>query len=188
MIRTLTTALVALSLCAPTTHAAPPAWTVDHGQSAIAFGGSHAGRPFAGKFERWTADIRFSPDDLANSAVSVTVDLTSAATGDATYDKTLPTADWFDIASAANATFTANAFTDKGNGGYEAQGTLSLRGVDVPVTLAFTLVIDGDAALMAGNANLQRMAFGIGKSSDAPGDWVSLDIPITVTVIAKRQN
>ena len=37
------------------------------------------GQPVIGRFQQWTADIVFSPDDLKNSSLTVKVDLASVA-------------------------------------------------------------------------------------------------------------
>lgn len=167
--------------------AAAQRWKVVAAQSKIGFEGTHAGRAFAGVFNSWTADIRFDPADLASSKAVVLVDLASATTGDQTYDKTLPTADWFDIAKFSEGRFETTGITANADGSFVADGSLTLRGVSVPVTLEFTFEPDGDTALLQGTASLQRLDFGIGKSSDAPGDWVSLDIPVVVEAVMERE-
>ena len=68
-----------------------------------------------------------------------------------------------------------------------AEGTLTLRGAAVPVTLPFTLTLDGARAEMSGRAVLQRLDFGVGRGPDAAGAWVSLDIPVEVKVVATRR-
>ncbi|MEM7775955.1 MAG: YceI family protein [Pseudomonadota bacterium] len=169
-----------------TAGAAAQSWTVVSTESRIGFSGTHAGTTFKGTFETWSAEIRFDPEDLANSKAVVTVDLTSARTGNATYDKTLPSADWLDTASAKTAVFETQSITRTDNGDYLADGQLRLRGADIPVKLAFTLKIDGETAVMTGTSTIARLDFGIGKTSDASGAWVSLEIPLEIKVTAKR--
>jgi polyisoprenoid-binding protein YceI len=166
--------------------AEPAKWIVRPAESKISFSGTHAGSAFAGEFRSWTADIRFDPNDLAGSKAVVLVDLTSAFTGDQTYDKTLPTADWFDVGKFAEGRFETIGFTAKGGNQFEAQGTLALRGVKADVLLKFTFDEKGTTAKLSGETTLQRLDFGIGKGSDAPGDWVSLDIPVSVSVVMDR--
>lgn len=171
-------AVVAL---AGASHAAD--WTVDQAASRIGFSSSHAGRAFEGTFQRWSADIRFDPDALESARAEVSVDLTSAVTGDTTYDKTLPTADWFNTSKFAEARFVTSAFRKTGDGAFEADGTLDLRGASVPVTLSFTFTQTGQSAVIEGTTKLRRLDFGIGKQSDAGGAWVGLDVPVSVTVM-----
>jgi polyisoprenoid-binding protein YceI len=161
-------------------------WTVVPAESKIAFSGEHAGTKFKGTFEKWDAVIAFDPANLAASKATVTVQLASAKTGDTTYDKTLPTVDWFDIAKSATGVFETSAFRSTGPDKYEADATLTLRGIKVPVVLAFDFKATGDTAKLVGKAELKRMDFGIGKTSDATGAWVSLSIPLEVTVGLKK--
>jgi len=187
MIAVLRAAVVgALYLFGPHAPAAAE-WIVDAGESRIAFSGTHTGRTFAGSFRNWMADITFNPDDLVASKAVVRIDLSSATTGDATYDKTLPTADWLDTARTATADFETASFRSIAPSRYEANGTLEMRGAKLPVTMVFDLRIDGDTAWMSGRASLKRLDFGIGKISDAEGTWVSLDIPLEVTLVARRK-
>ena len=166
--------------------AAAGPWTVVPAGSKIAFSGEHAGNKFKGTFEKWDASISFDPAGLPGSKATVTVALASAKTGDATYDKTLPTADWFDAAKGPSGVFETTAFRAKGGDAYEADATLSIRGVVVPVLFAFEFKSSGDTAKLTGKATLKRIDFGIGKGSDATGAWVSLDIPVEVTVSLKK--
>ncbi len=162
-------------------------WTVVAAQSSIGFSGTHAGRQFKGSFQKWTAAIRFDPARLDEANATVRIDLASAFTGDKTYDKTLPEGDWFNLKATPVATFQSTKFRPgAAPGKYIADGILTLRAVKVPVSLPFTLTMAGEMATMTGDVTLKRMAFGLGAESDASGEWVSLDIPVAVKVVAKR--
>jgi polyisoprenoid-binding protein YceI len=184
--------IVGLSLlCAPAGIAAE--WIVDASASRIVFSGTHTGRAFSGSFQRWGADITFDPDHLESSKAIVRVDLASASVGNATYDKTLPTADWLDTARSAVAVFETTSFRTvapgrpEGDGAYEADGTLAMRGAKLPVALVFDLKIDGDVARVSGRASLKRLDFGIGRMSDPEGVWIALQIPVEITLVARRK-
>lgn len=144
-------------------------WTVEPG-GRLAFRADYSGNPVDGTFKRWDADIRFSPDDLANSRVRVTVDLASADTADGERDGMLKGESFFNTAAHPRATFTASGFRARGPGRYRAAGTLSLHGVSRPVVVDFELKLDGDRANASGTARLSRTAFGVGS-----GEWASTD-------------
>lgn len=182
MLRTLLAASAVVALAVP---AAADQWTVDPAQSEIAFSGEHAGKAFRGVFEDWSADIVFDPDDLSKTDVTVTVQTGSAETGDRSYNRTLPRGEWFDVDNFPTATFTTTDVVDAA-GGYVANGELTIKDLSMPVQLLFTLEIDGDTAVMNGGVTVSRTALNLGLSSDAPGDWVSLDIPVEVSVTATR--
>jgi polyisoprenoid-binding protein YceI len=159
-------------------------WMINPASSSITFSGTHAGKKFTGVFQKWRGQIRFDAARLADAKAVILIDLASARTGDKLYDGTLPQDDWFAIKAGRVATFETSSIKPTATGGYMAQGKLSLRGVSVPVTLPFTLAISGKQVVMQGETSIKRMTFGIGKSSDASGEWVSLDIPLKIKVVA----
>ncbi len=162
---------------APTVEADPVVWTVDR-SSSLTFATSWGGEAIQGRFDRWTSDILFSPNALDRSKVSISIDMTSARSGDEQRDASLPGSDWFDASVHPKATFTATRFEKTGEGRFVARGKLTLRGVRRPLDLPFRLKIDGDRAEVSGVTSLDRTTFGVGQ-----GEWTSTDqIPARVTV------
>jgi len=162
-------------------------WLVDTAKSRVAFAGAHAGSAFEGQFSEWSAEISFDPADLAAARVRVVINTASAATGNTLYDTTLPGEDWFNTAAFEMAVFTADSFTLTGEGTYRADGTLQIRDEVRPISLDFSLRITGDTATMTAAHTLDRLAYGLGATSDPTADWVSKDIQLTLAVTAQRQ-
>jgi polyisoprenoid-binding protein YceI len=180
--------VLGLILVAGAARAAPaPAWSVDQAASAVRFSSSFSGAAFTGTFSRWSADIRFDPANLAGSSVTATVDVASAATGDADRDQTLPTDKFFAAARFPRAIFTAHTFRALGGGRYEAVGALTLRGVAKPLTLPFTLVLNGPAARMNAQVSLNRLAFGIGQDEWRNTDALPANVTVTIALSARRR-
>jgi cytochrome b561/polyisoprenoid-binding protein YceI len=187
-------AAAATETAAPATTEAPPAtaaaepstWAVSKG-STLGFATSWGGQAIEGRFDRWRADIRFSPEALDKSKVSVTIDLASAVSGDAQRDESMRGPDWFDTASHASATFTASKFEKTGENRYIAHGTLNLRGVSKPVRLPFTLKIEGDKARVSGVTSLDRTAFGVGQGEWKSTDQIPAEVKVSVNLTATRR-
>jgi polyisoprenoid-binding protein YceI len=179
-------ALAALVATPALAASAPPNWTVDAAHSQLGFKGTMNGDAFTGVFHRWTAQIAFDPKNLAASKANVSIDMTSATTGDADRDSALPGADWFSAKTQPKAAFAATGFKDLGGGKYQAAGTLTIRGVSRPVVLPFTLAISGDTAKMNGAVDLNRTAFGIGQGQWKTGDVVATTVSVTVALTARR--
>lgn len=136
------------------------------------------GSPIAGRFSRWSARIRFSPDQLDQSTIAASIDLTSATTADGQRDDMVRGASFLDASANPDAKFTATGFRRAGKDRYEASGSLALKGVTRPVRLHFTLRLDGDRAHVAGNASLDRTHFNVGT-----GEWAATDaVPAQVVV------
>lgn len=174
---------------APPTESAlkdPVAWTVQK-SSTLTFTATWSGSGIEGRFKTWTADILFSPEALDRSKVSVSIDMASAATGDDQRDQSLPSGDFFDTAAHPKATFTATKFRKTGEGKFVADGTLDLRGVKKPLSLPFTLKIDGDTATARGVTTLDRTTFGVGQGEWASTDEIAAKVKVSFAITAKKK-
>ncbi|RYD44545.1 MAG: hypothetical protein EOP63_05365 [Sphingomonadales bacterium] len=180
------TAAIDTAETAPEDTAQPLAdWTVTSG-GKLGFTARWNGEAVDGRFGRWRAAIRFSPDELAKSTIRVTVDLASADTSDSQRDDSLKSSDFFDVGAHPNAVFTARDIRHLGGEKYEARGTLDLRGTSKPATLRFTLRIDGDRARVAGTARIDRTAFGVGQGEWAATDAIAAAVDIAFSFNATR--
>ncbi|WP_299206652.1 cytochrome b/b6 domain-containing protein [uncultured Tateyamaria sp.] len=150
-------------------------WQVQDGTLAITV--TQLGSEVEGQFADWTAVISFDEtvENGTAGAVEVTVAIGSLALGSVTDQAMGP--DFFNSADFPTATFTADIVTVVD--GYEAQGTLTIKGQSMPRTLPFGLSIDGDTASMTGGLTLDRRSFGIG---DNMADESSLAFAVTVDV------
>jgi cytochrome b561/polyisoprenoid-binding protein YceI len=173
------------AVAAPQAPAEPVAWRLEDG-SKLEFETAWGQTKIEGAFRRFTADIRFSPAALDRSRVSVTIDVSSVATGDAQRDEALPGYDFFNIDEHPRASFVADRFEQVGDDRYVARGRLTLRGVTRPVNLPFELKIDGDRARVRGETSLDRTAFGVGQGEFAATDQVPAQVKIEVDLRARR--
>ncbi|NQE65145.1 YceI family protein [Caulobacter sp. RHG1] len=164
----------------------PVAWTVQKG-GVLAFTADWSGSAIEGRFTRWTADILFSPEALDRSKLTVSIDMASAATGDDQRDQSLPSGDFFDTAAHPKATFAATKFRKTGEGKYVADGTLDLRGAKKPLSLPFSLKIDGDTATARGVTSLDRTAFGVGQGEWASTDQIAAKVQVSFSLTAKKK-
>ncbi|USQ96406.1 YceI family protein [Caulobacter sp. RL271] len=164
----------------------PVAWAVQKG-STLGFTASWSGSAIEGQFKTWKGDILFSPEALDRSKVTVSIDMASAATGDAQRDESLPSGDFFDTAEHPKAVFTATKFRKTGTDKYVAEGTLDLRGVKKPLSLPFSLKIDGDTATARGVTTLDRTTFGVGQGEWASTDQIAAKVQVSFSLTAKRK-
>jgi polyisoprenoid-binding protein YceI len=166
-------------------------YELNPGNSRIGFSGTHAGKAFTGVFEQWQGVLKFDPtsaETLAKSTLTVSIRTASAKTGNAMYDGTLPTADWFNSGQHPQAGFQSQSITATGiSNTYLVTGELNLR--NVRQSVSFTVVLAGPAAANAplkANAalTLNRLAYGIGQQSDPQAAWVSQEIGLQIGVEA----
>lgn len=159
-------------------------WTVDREASSLGFSVPQGDSTLTGKFDTWDAEIDFDPDNVEAATIRATIDTSSATTGNPQFDGMLPTPDWFDVASFSEATFVSDEIEALGGNAYRANGLLTIRGMEQPVTLDFTLDIDGDTAIANGTASVDRLAHELGKSVGEA--QVGQSVAITVELTAKR--
>lgn len=175
--------LIALALAFMSFSAQAQILTLDKNGSSITFSGTHAGKAFTGTFEKWDADIVLDQNNLDKSHAKVTIDLSSAVTGDKMYDGTLPQADWFDIKNTPTATFESTSVLS-GVAGYMMTGILDLRGVKKEVSFNFSFAKSMPPFAVA-TIPLKRMDFNIGAKSDPKAEWVSETIDVQLNLKTK---
>ncbi|WP_299041133.1 cytochrome b/b6 domain-containing protein [uncultured Tateyamaria sp.] len=150
-------------------------WQVQDGTLGIVV--TQLGSEVDGQFADWTAAISFDEtvENGVAGAVEVTVSIGSLTLGSVTDQAMGP--DFFNTAEFPTATYIADIVPVVD--GYEAQGTLTIKGQSMPVTLPFGLSIDGDAASMRGGLTLDRRDFNVGATM---ADESSLKFAVEVNV------
>lgn len=179
--------LAALLIAATPALADPPRWRVDSEASRLFFEATEAGRPVRGEFRRFDADIAFDPARPETARVVVRIATLSAETGRIMHDQALQDGDWFAPAQFPEARFTISGATRRADGGYSAEGTVTLRGRSQPATLLFRLAVEDGVARMEGEATLDRLAFGIGERSDRSGGWIGRQVRVEVRLVARAE-
>jgi polyisoprenoid-binding protein YceI len=171
-----------LLACLVAGQAAATDWVVDKKASSLRFTGTAQGEEFDGRFGAFEARIAFDPASLGTAAFNVDIDVGSADTRNEERDGTLKEAEFFDVAAHPKATYVATEFVPVGTG-FEAHGTLTLRGVAKPVTLVFTWTADAAGAKLEGKATLDRMAFGVGGGEWADAEMVAHEVKVATTLV-----
>ncbi|NSX54502.1 cytochrome b/b6 domain-containing protein [Parasulfitobacter algicola] len=157
-------------------------WQVQTGTLGISV--TQFGNEVTGSFADWTAAINFEPQDPFTPAgdVEVTVAIPSLSLGSVTGQALGP--DFFNAENFPTATFTAD-ITSQDDGIYVADGVLTLKDVETPISFPFTLTVDGDVADMTGRTTLDRRTFGIGDNiSDASN--LAFEVQVNIELTATR--
>ncbi len=182
--KTAALAIASLTLLVMPSQAAQK-WVVDDGTSSLSFSAQQGEETFAGGFKKFTAAVSFSPDDLANSKIAVTVDTSSIFAGSVERDAALPGDSWFDTARFPQARFVTSQINADGPGKYVADAKLTIRDMTQEVRLPFTLVRQDDGKTRAmGSVVLQRNAFGIGQGEFASDGWVKYPVTVRIDILA----
>lgn len=156
-------------------------WAVTDGTLGITV--QQMGSSVSGSFAEWTADITF--DETVGSGVAGTVDvkiaIPSLTLGSVTQQAMGP--DYFASAEFPTARFTAELLASET--GYLAEGMLTLRGIEHPVSLPFDLAFDGATARVQGATEVDRRTYEIGTGMTDDGQ-LSFAVSVTVDLTAVR--
>lgn len=168
------------------------AWSVDKAHSSINFSVRHFFTPTTGKFNDFDAKVHFSPDNLAESMVEVTIPIAEINTDNEKRDGHLQTADFFNAEEFPTMTFKSTEFIDKGDGLYHIKGDLTIKDVTKSVEIPAKLLGVMDHPMREGvkvagfqiNTSIMRNDYGVGTGdyvSDAViGNEVKIDINLEV--------
>ncbi|WP_412546409.1 YceI family protein [Maricaulis sp. MIT060901] len=159
MLRTLLPVSIAL-LAAP---AAAQEWTLDSDASRVGFVTQAFGGSVEGEFTDYEAAVTLDPSDLENARIEARVGTASGSTGNGQLDDSMLSEEGLAPQSHEAARFVSEDVraTDTG---YEAHGTLSIRGTDQAVVLPFSLTIDGGRAVADAELEIARSDYGVGAS------------------------
>ncbi len=159
-------------------------WTVEQGTLGISV--INFGSKVDGSFGVWTAAIDFDPEagGAEKGKVTVEIAIPSLSLGSVTAEALKP--DFFAATDHPTARFQARILQAEGPDAYVADGILTLKGVEKPLLLPFTLTLDGDVATMTGATTIDRRDFGIGTPADGSAVPVANDVAVTVALTARR--
>ncbi len=141
-------------------------WTIDPVHSEVGFFVRHMMvSKVRGKFTSFSGQVT-TAENVLESKVSATVDLTSIDTGNADRDNHIRSADFFDADANKEMTFTSTAVRADGSD-YQLVGDLTLKGVTKPVTFQLELggfgpdAFGGTRAGFTATATINRSDFGV---------------------------
>ena len=170
---------------------AESAWTVEP-ESTVGFVATQAGANVEGRFETFTAEINFDPQNLESNKVMVEIDIASVNSESKERDDAIRADGLFDVATWPIARFETTSF-EKQNLWYLAHGKLTLRDVTQDVTLPFQLTITDDnggggqaRAKATGELKVNRLDYGVGQGIWRDTSVVGNEVIIRIDIRASR--
>ena len=174
----------------------PPTWNIDKSHTNVGFTVKHFQvTPVQGEFKDYDVDLKFSPDDLENSSLNVTIDVNSIDTDNERRDGHLKSEDFFNVAEFSTITFASQSIEAVGENQFIAKGELTIRDVTREFELPFTLLglVENPSqegvtvAAFQSEFQIDRMDYEVGQ-----GDWVAdlivaheVDVELLVEVNAE---
>jgi polyisoprenoid-binding protein YceI len=165
-------------------------WAIDPAHSTAEFGVKHMMlTTVKGHFEKIAGTVNLDDKDPTKSSVVVKIDANSINTREATRDKHLRSADFFDVAKHPELVFKSTKIEKAGKEKYKVTGDFTMRGVTKPIVLQVTapnkeLKNPWGVATRAVTATgkIERKAWGLewNKALEAGGVLVSDDVTLDV--------
>lgn len=171
----------AIAAEAPALQQVESDWVVTDGTLAITV--RQMGADVTGSFGEWTADITFDDTVTEGTAGSVDVEIAIASITLGSVTGQALGADYFNADAFPTARFSADILSTQS--GYVADGRLTLKGIEQPVTLPFTLSVNDGVAVMQGRTTLNRQNFGIGDSMTDESQ-LGFEVDVSVDLTADR--
>jgi len=152
-------------------------WIVDHDASSVRFSVNLGGQTLTGRFGDFSADITLDPERLEDAVIEAAVSTGSVRMPDAQQQGALRGPTGFAPGEYPDARFVSSRITRDADGAYKAEGEFTLKGVAAPLTLRFTLEIEGARAVAEGGFSLDRSTFSIGDAT-----WAQVSETVEVRV------
>ncbi|ACB95557.1 YceI family protein [Beijerinckia indica] len=119
-------------------------YVVEPGHTQVGFSVLHLGfTNYSGVFSDVSGTLELDPKKPSASKLNVTIPIASVQTTSAKLTDELKSAQWFDAAQFANATFTSTKVELTGKNTATVTGTLTLHGVTKPTVLAVHFIAAG---------------------------------------------
>jgi polyisoprenoid-binding protein YceI len=163
-----------------TPHVAAGTWTVSDSRTRVSFTVSNVGRPVRGSIAcRWG---EVTVDDEGNPLQArAELDLDSLDTGIRKRDSDLRRPHLLDIDRHPVMAWSADRFTRGDEGGWTADGGLTVRGVTAPLAVVGTPEPDGGFLRVRASAVLDRTTVGIRVPRIVIGRLVRIEIDACLT-------
>jgi cytochrome b561 len=166
--------LLTLALCfAQTTFAQ----TIDNKASEVKFEVSNMGKTVEGTLLNLSGMVNFDAENLEASSFEATVDPSTVNTESKGRDKHLQKDDFFGVVTYPTIKVSTNKIT-KTETGYEAEATLTIRDVEMAVTIPFTVEEEKGQQHLMGTFMIQRKEYGLGEKMGAG----SIGLEVTVHI------
>lgn len=160
-------------------------YVFDKAHTDIQFEWSHFGfSTTSAEFEEFSGELMLDEDDMTQSTVSVTIDMSSVDSGYDTFNGHLRNkSEWFDVDEYPEATFESTSVEAVGDNEYEVTGDLTLKGITREVTLDTTVnkigkhpVTKARTIGFDAHTTVKRSNFEMGKYAPAVSDKVTIRI------------
>lgn len=163
-------------------EAQPGDFQLDPSHAVVIFSVDHLGfSTYYGRFNQLDGRLAFSPDNVMDSSVAITIKTSSVDTNSAELDDKLRAAAMFDSDTFPDARFVSTGVTATGDNRGQLDGLLTIRDITRPVSLSVTFGGSGTNPLTGkqtvgfnAEGRIKRSEFGLTAWLPLVGDEITL--------------
>ena len=152
---------------------------VDQG-SSLQFTVKNFGFDVTGTFTGLKGDIKFDPQNPAESTFDVTIDANTVNTDNSLRDNHLRDNSYFDVKNYPTIHFVSTKVAGK-NGAYVISGKLTIKKQTKAISFPFTASPANDGYLFKGTFKINRKDFDVGGTST-----ISDNLEVALSILAKK--
>jgi len=177
--------IVAAGVASPLTAVAQQQMLAD--QSELRFVSRQMGVPVEGRFQNFSAQVKFDPAKLDDSRITFTVD-TGSARINRDADAELPKPIWFNVPQFPQATFESSRIRRLEGNRFEVAGKLSIKGLSSDVVVPVTLAQSAGTTTATGTFPIKRLSFRIGEKEWADTSMVADEVQVRFKIVLTGVN
>jgi polyisoprenoid-binding protein YceI len=177
---------------APPPAASPPAaaapasaasrYVQKAGTGSLTFAFVQAGAENQGSFRQFATELRYDASDPAAGSLKVTVQIASLDTQEKDRNAELAKAELLDVNKYPTAQYVAGSLAKRADGGLEAVGKLTLRGVTRDLRLPLTIRQSAAGLELSGETTIKRLDYGVGQGEWKSTEWVGDEVKLQYKV------
>ncbi|SDH47150.1 YceI family protein [Paraburkholderia phenazinium] len=160
---------------------------VDVTKSTITATSKQMNVPVEGKFNKFSADVKFDAAKPADGSAQFSVEVGSYDLGDESYNDQVRGKDWFDAKTFPQATFVSSAIAPAGSNQFKVTGKLTIKGKSQTVVVPVSVTQQGASQAFDGSLTIKRSQFDIGTGEWKDTSVVADDVIIKFHIVAARK-
>ncbi|MDW3094076.1 MAG: YceI family protein [Gammaproteobacteria bacterium] len=158
-------------------------WTSIQDDKSIQFTASYDEVAFNGVFSKSTSTISIDLQDLENSYINCTIDVTSINTNSRDRDQALADSDWFYFNNFPQASFNSTHISHIEDDRYNIIGILQIRDQKKQITFPLEWkVTDNKHAHARAQFELDRRDFNIGNGEWAEDETIGFGVSVAISI------
>ena len=157
--------------------------------SKVEWVGSKVTGSHNGSFEKFSGEIHYPNNNIAQSHVLITIDTSSVKADDPKLTEHLKTPDFFDVAKFPEAKFESTAIAANADkaGMHTVTGNLTMHGVTKSITFPATISVTPDVATVDAGFAINRKDFGINYPG-AQDNLIRDEVVMKLTIRANKKS